>query len=246
MYNIKRLSHSIFRSFGYDFMRYIPENFISLRRMRILKTQNINLLLDVGASESTYSLQLRQHGYEGNILSFEPLSESFAVLQQRAARDPLWSCENLALGDSDGMIEINVSGHKTSSSILPISETHLNAMPSSAFIDLEKVRVARLDSLKSIMIKRDAVIYLKVDVQGYEKQVLEGARETLKQTRVIELELSLAPMYVGGADFMEMITYLTQLEFKMVSIEPVFTDPKTGQILQVDGIFVKEEVILDV
>ena len=246
MYNIKRLSHSIFRSFGYDFMRYIPENFISLRRMRILKTQNINLLLDVGASEGTYSLQLRQHGYEGNILSFEPLSESFAVLQQRAARDPLWSCENLALGDSDGMIEINVSGHKTSSSILPISETHLNAMPSSAFIDLEKVRVARLDSLKSIMIKRDAVIYLKVDVQGYEKQVLEGARETLKQTRVIELELSLAPMYVGGADFMEMITYLTQLEFKMVSIEPFFTDPKTGQILQVDGIFVKEEVILDV
>ncbi len=245
MRTIKVLTHSIFRCFGYDFMRYIPENFISLRRMRILKTQNINLLLDVGASEGTYSLQLRQHGYEGNILSFEPLSESFAVLQQRMARDPLWSCENLALGDSDGMIDINVSGHKTSSSILPMSEAHISAMPSSAYVDLEKVRVACLDSLKSNMIKRDAAIYLKVDVQGFEKQVLDGARETLKQTRVIELELSLAPMYMGAADFMEMFTYLTQLEFKMVSIEPVFTDPRSGKILQVDGIFVKDEEILN-
>ena len=246
METIKRLAHSVFRACGYDFMRYIPENFISLRRMMILKTQSINLFLDVGASEGTYALQLRQLGYEGSILSFEPLSGSFAVLKQRTDRDLLWNCENLALGDSNEMIEINVSGHKTSSSILPISEIHISAMSSSGYVDLEKVRVARLDSLKSNMIKRDAVIYLKVDVQGFEKQVLDGARETLKQTRVIELELSLAPMYIGGAEFMEMIKYLTQLEFKMVSIEPVFTDPNTGQILQVDGIFVKEEENLSI
>ncbi len=245
MYKIKRLAHYLFRLFGYDFLRYIPENFVFLRRLKILQAQNIDLVLDVGASEGTYSLQLRQYGYEGNILSFEPLSESFAVLQQRTARDPLWSCENLALGDSDGMIDINVSGHKTSSSILPMSEAHISAMPSSAYVDLEKVRVACLDSLKSNMIKRDAAIYLKVDVQGFEKQVLDVARETLKQTRVIELELSLAPMYMGAADFMEMFTYLTQLEFKMVSIEPVFTDPRSGKILQVDGIFVKDEEILN-
>ncbi len=244
MNRVKRLVRALFRSTGYDFLRYVPENFVSLRRMKIIQAQGIDLVLDVGASEGAYSLQLRQHGYEGNILSFEPLSESFGVLQQRTAKDPFWSCENLALSDSDGMIQINVSGHKTSSSILPISETHLSAMPSSVYVDIEKVWVARLDSLKSNMIKRDAVIYLKVDVQGFEKHVLEGARETLKQTRVIELELSLAPMYVGGAEFMEMITYLTQFEFKMVSLEPVFTDPKTGQILQVDGIFVKEEEIL--
>lgn len=242
---LKRLAHWMFQACGYDFLRYTTHNFVSLRQAKIFQAQNITLVLDVGASEGTYSLHLRRSGYRRRIISFEPLSESFPTLQQRTAKDPLWSCENVAVGDSDDIIEINVSGHKTSSSILPISKAHLTAMPSSVTVRKEKVKIVRLDSLLGKLFKRNENIYLKIDVQGFERHVLEGARETLKQTRAIELELSLVPMYEGGPVLAEMLDYLSDLDFVMASIEPVFSDPKTGNVLQVDGIFVRPANVLD-
>lgn len=241
MKRLKRLAHHIFRLFGYDFLRYIPENFVSLRRAQILSTQNVNLVLDIGASEGFYALGLRESGYSGHIISFEPLLQSFSFLQQRSESDPLWNCENLAIGDFDSTTEINVSRHKTSSSILPITQKHVNAMPSSVTIAKEKVKVARLDSLFNNIIKPKDRIYLKVDVQGYEKHVLQGATQALKQIRAIELELSLIQLYEGSPVLSEMLEYMDKLDYELVSIEHVFSEPKTGYMLQADGIFIKRD-----
>jgi len=236
---IKRIAHRLFQYSGFDFLRYNPQNFACLRRAKMLQAQNIDLVLDIGSNEGTYPLKLRECEYKGRIISFEPLPCSFSILRLSVAKDPLWSCENLAVGDEDGTIEMNVSGHRTSSSILPISEAHLRAMPSSLTVRKEKVGIVRLDSLLGKMFGRNENIYLKIDVQGFERHVLEGARETLKQTRAIELELSLVPMYEGGAGMNEMLDYLTGIGFDLASLEPVFFDPKTGNLLQTDGIFVR-------
>jgi len=112
-------------------------------------------------------------------------------------------------------------------------------MPSSLTVRKEKVKIVRLDSLRGEMFQEDENIYLKIDVQGFERHVLEGARETLKQTRAIELELSLVPMYEDGASMNEMLDYLAGIGFELASIEPVFFDPKTEVLLQIDGIFVR-------
>jgi len=237
---LKRLAHRLFRTCRYDFLRYTSDNFVSLRRAKILHAQNVDLVLDIGASEGTYALELREVGYSGRIISFEPLSQSFFFLQQCSESDPLWDCENLAIGDSDSTTEINVSRHKTSSSILPITEKHVNAMPSSATIAKEKVEVVSLDSLLGRIINPNDRIYLKADVQGYEKHVLQGAIQTLKQIRVIELELSLIQLYEGSPILSEMLEYIDKLDYELVSIGHVFSDPKTGHMLQADGIFVKK------
>ena len=235
----KRLAHHMFRLSGYDFLRYTPENFVSLRRAQILHAHNVNLVLDVGASEGTYAKELREAGYSGRIISFEPLLQSFSFLKRCSASDPLWNCENLAIGDSDGVIEMNVSGHKTSSSILPLAKAHIQAMPASAIVGKEKVTIAQLNSLSDKLFKPDDRIYLKIDVQGYEKHVLQSAEKVLKQAVVIELELSLTPVYEGGTLINEMFDFLTISGFKLASLEHVFSDPLTGNVLQVDGIFVK-------
>jgi len=136
--------------------------------------------------------------------------------------------------------EINVSRHKTSSSILPITQKHVNAMPYSASIAKEEIRVVRIDSLFNSIIKPKDRIYLKADVQGYEKHVLQGATQTLKQIRAIELELSIATLYEGAPILSEMLDYIDKLDYELVSIEHVFSDPKTEHMLQADGIFVKK------
>ena len=78
-----------------------------------------------------------------------------------------------------------------------------------------------------------------MDVQGFEKQALLGAAETLPQVHVIESELSLAPLYEGQPLYREMIGYFENLGFDLMSLERGFFDYRTGQLLQMDGVFVR-------
>jgi len=96
-----------------------------------------------------------------------------------------------------------------------------------------------LDSLLRKFVKHGERIYLKADVQGYERCVLEGAKETLNQTQAIEVELSLVPLYESSSGLWEIIDYLDDLGFRLVAIENVFSDPKTSYLLQANGIFVR-------
>ena len=241
MNKLKKYIHKIFRLSGYDFLRYSHENFVSLRRRKILEDNQIDLVLDVGASEGKYVLDLRENGYFGKIISFEPLKQSFKILNEKAMCDPNWICKNIAIGDVEGEIDINVSGRITSSSILLINQKHVDAMPYSKTISKEEIEVVRLDSLFNSIIEPKDRIYLKADVQGYEKHVLQGATKTLKQVRAIELELSVIMLYEGAPILIEMLEFMEELDYELVSIEQVFSDPKTGYMLQADGIFIKRD-----
>ena len=231
--------HSILQKLGYDVLRYNLDNFVPLRRAHILSCESIDVVLDIGAHEGLYAQEIRRSGYRGKIISFEPLSEAFRMLEKRCRQDLLWECKNIAIGDFDGEVVINVSGNKTSSSLLKVSNQHVKAMPSSSYIAHEKVSISRLDSLLDEHIFFDERIYLKVDVQGYERHVLEGATRTLKQTRAIEIELSLANLYEGYPMYYEIIDYLKSCGFCLVSITGGFSDPDSGHLLQADGIFVR-------
>ncbi|MEK7818975.1 MAG: FkbM family methyltransferase [Bacteroidota bacterium] len=239
---LKIAVHRLFRKIGYDFRRYHSDNFPELNRIKIINKQNINLVLDIGASEGLYAAELREAGYKGRIISFEPLGESFKLLNQKSDKDTEWDSFNIALGESDGEVEMNVSGHITSSSLLPMTDVHLNAMQSSAIVSKEKIKVRALNSFLGKEIKASDRIYLKVDVQGFEMFVLRGADKILDQVEAIEIELSLAPLYKDVPLFLDMIKYLESLGFMIVSMNSVFSDPNTDQLLQVDGIFKRKKL----
>lgn len=102
-------------------------------------------------------------------------------------------------GDFDGQADINVSGRATSSSLLPVLPMHVAASPESSYIGKEGVRIIRLDSLWGTSIEPGARVFLKVDVQGYEKRVLEGAGRVLPAVMALELELSFFSLYEGSS-----------------------------------------------
>lgn len=120
-----------------------------------------------------------------------------------------------------------------------MSESHVRAFPSSATVGKEEVRVVKLDSLLGQLLNPFEHAFLKIDVQGYEKNVLLGATETLKRTDAIELELSLIKLYEGGILMKEMVDYLATLGFRLASLDSIFYDNVTGELLQADGIFIK-------
>jgi len=226
---------------GADIVRYNRKTSAELRRDFILKNIDANVVLDIGANKGTYAAMLRKHGYANKIISFEPLSEPFALLQQEAQSDPLWTAKNAAVGDQDGETTINVSGHQTSSSLLPISSMHTDAMPSSAYVTTEKINIVRLDTVLPTLTESSDRIFAKIDVQGYEQYVLAGAQQSLPHIQGLEMELSLVPLYEGAPSYLSMLEQLNAAGFQLVSFEPVFQDANTGYLLQADGIFIRRD-----
>src|SRR5688500_7552885 len=104
------------------------------------------MVVDVGANTGQYGRQVRAAGYTGLIISFEPLPEAFAKLQNSARSDPAWECRRMALGDIDSEIPLQVSADSVSSSILPTLEQLVDAEPTAAQVGSLKVPIRRLDS----------------------------------------------------------------------------------------------------
>ena len=148
----------------------------------------------------------------------------------------------MALGDTTGETEINISADSFSSSILPMLDSHLSAAPSSAYLHKEKVSIRRLDDVLPLP-AFPAKALLKLDVQGYELQVLTGApTNPLATPSPSQLEMSLLPLYQGETLMPEMSATMSQQGFQLWDLEPSFRDPATGRLLQVDGIFVRSSI----
>jgi FkbM family methyltransferase len=207
--------------------------------MAMVRHNGVNVALDAGANAGQYGEWLRAAGFTGRIVSFEPLGAAYAELRKKAERDGNWSAHCVALGAACGEAWINVAGNSYSSSLLPMREAHRRAAPDSAYVGRERVRLATLDSLVTLGAEDRAL--LKLDTQGYEDMVLEGARQALERVRLVVCELSLVELYAGQKEFGEMLALFRASGFRPAQFEREFADPATGYSLQVNGVFCREE-----
>lgn len=230
--------HSSLRKRGYVFMRQANPHYYLGRRMLLMRSYGISLVLDVGANSGQYAKRLRSLGYNGQIVSFEPMQKPFLELQASAEGDEKWACLQYGLGDSDTTTIIHVSENSVSSSILPMLSSHGFHAPRSRVVDNETIQLHRLDSFVEEHSWSDyEKIWLKIDVQGYEHKVLAGATAMLANVAAVQLELSLVPLYKGQLTIVPMLELLADAGFDPVAFEPGFEDKISGECLQVDGIF---------
>jgi FkbM family methyltransferase len=200
-----------------------------------------DVIFDVGANSGQFAQGLRAGGYNGQIISFEPLSAAHATLVANAASDPLWDvAERCAIGASEAWGEINIAQNSYSSSLLPMLDLHREAAPESAYCGTQPCRVITLDSYIERTFSDPTTLFgLKIDTQGYEAQVLAGLRRNHDRVKVILCEMSLAPLYAHGPSASELCHLLAELGYRCVALGPEFEDPRTGEIFQANGIFVK-------
>ncbi|MFL6157421.1 MAG: FkbM family methyltransferase [Marmoricola sp.] len=206
------------------------------RRQNMLSQHGIDLVLDVGAAKGGYGTQLRLFGYAGRIVSFEPLDQAFAELSSTIASDPAWTARQAALGSEAGESVINIASNSDSSSLLPMNSTHTDVEPSVGIIGQQTVKVERLDDVIDEIASPESRIFLKIDAQGFERQVLAGAAQTLERCRGIQLELSFVPLYDGGMLVDDAISLAYDAGFQMVGVESGWAAP-SGQMMQADGVF---------
>lgn len=210
------------------------------RRQHLFRHYEIDTVIDVGANSGQYGQFLRRVGYRGRIISFEPLSSAFAKLKLTAAVDPEWETHNLGVGNVEGTATLNVSANSESSSLLRMLPKHLQSFPDSRYVTTETVNLTTLDKVLSGLPAASRV-FVKVDTQGYEMPVIDGAGDHLAGVRGVQLEMSIVPLYEDEPLMPEMVTYMAGKGFRLMGLEPGPGDSRTGQLLQVDGLFFRPD-----
>ena len=211
-----------------------PETIFSYHLGRM----DIRRVLDIGANSGQFCETLRGMGYGGEILSVEPQAKAHEALLEATRKDDLWcALPRQATGAVRGFVDLNISENSVSSSLRPVHANHIKAEPTTAQVRKERVFASRSgDLLKGHLMA--GIEALKIDVQGFEDQVLEGYRPWLSTVRLLLVELSMVECYEGAPDLFTLDRRIVdELGFSRISLEPAYYDDVTGVVQQYDGIY---------
>lgn len=201
-----------------------------------LQNLEIKTVLDIGANDGGFAKHIRSILPTAQIYSFEPLKDCFQSLQAHFAEDSKFQAINLALGSQAEHVTIYRSSSSPSSSLLPMADLHKQAFPHTSGQCEEIIEVVKLDDLAA-KLDIELPLLLKIDVQGFETEVIIGGLDTLKQTSILILEMSLEKLYEGQELFDSMYRRLYDLGFHYCGNCTQLRHSEDNRVLQIDAIF---------
>ncbi|KQN93050.1 hypothetical protein ASE95_10735 [Sphingomonas sp. Leaf231] len=212
---LSALANKIMNRFGVEAVRAATFG-------NFLRTRDIDLVVDVGANLGQFAEGVRERGFTGRLHSFEPVGKVFKALEQRAASDPKWTVTRAALGAAPGAVEINLYDNHTLNSLHALDDVTARRLAvDPTVLGTETVPMTTLDAALAGDPARS--ILLKIDTQGHERAVLEGAGETLARTSALLLELPVVALYEGIWTFNEALAQIDALGFTPAQFRTVNT-----------------------
>lgn len=233
----------IFRSLGLEVRKRNFKSSEALRLASMMSSLGINVVVDVGAHVGRYRDLLRSGGYQGRIISIEPLESAHSRLLERALCDPQWTVfRRCAVADSSGGIDLRVSADEVSSSVMELSVTGEAMAPSASLSRVVRVPSITIEQLLAEVCGESSRCWLKLDVQGLEVELLSGT--VLGQSRLVavQAEASLVELYRGQGMFLDLLALLRTQGFAIWGLLPGFSVRSSGRMLQVDVVAVREAV----
>jgi FkbM family methyltransferase len=230
------------RRFGVTIVRDPIPGSLPSELARILRRLEINCVLDVGANVGQYVTLLRERArYQDHIVSFEPASETFKILTERCKDDLMWSGHPWALGREQGTFSLNRFSESVFDSFLSPSEFALSQFPRALQLEgTEIVGMHRLDDVFDAVTRHIAQprVFMKVDTQGFDMDVLAGAGARIGEIRGLQMEASLHAVYEGVPSFIEMLSDVTAAGYDLAGVFPVTKDTDRMRIIEADCLFV--------
>ncbi len=210
--------------------------------MTLLELYHVDTVFDIGANAGMSGQYLRNVGFSGKIVSFEPVSHVYRQLAERAGKDPSWLCENVAIGEAEGRRRINVSGDTGGASSLLVSTGHVEThAPELRVVGSEMVGITTLASIIERHYPHGNRLFLKIDAQGYEKRILESAGPPLEKVVGMRIELSLVSSYEGAPLIGDMLPFLAGLGYRLCAIEEAWSNRLTQEVYEVDAVLFRTE-----
>jgi FkbM family methyltransferase len=231
--SIKSAIAYLFGLLGYEIRQKQPQHAES-----VLARVDFATILDVGANAGQFSLAVLPKHPHAVIHAFEPIPEVFATLKSRFQGNSNLHAHNLAISDSNSTADFEVNEYSASSSLLPLDETHKKTYPGARKTRMIKVNVNTLDHWAEARdLKRP--LLLKLDVQGNELKVLQGASRLLPNVDYVLTEIDIGAMYKGQASFHEIDQLLYGFGLEFVDF---FADGRSSETLRClfgDAIFAR-------
>jgi FkbM family methyltransferase len=196
----------------------------------------VDLVFDVGANVGQYGSHLIEQGYKGAIHSFEPNPAAFALLQKAAAGHSGWTQENAGLGSTEGELTLNVSELDVFSSFLPPTAEAAAFDARAATVRQVTVPVHRLEDRQGMATGKR--VFIKIDTQGFEREVLQGAGSVLREAVGIQLELNIVPFYENVWSIEEAFAQMKRYGFvpaQFHAVNAMTSDPSS--MVEVDCVF---------
>ena len=241
MRSLLKIINSILKIFKIKLIKISNQFDNSYRLVLGLKKHQIDHIFDIGANEGQFVRGVRFYGYKKKITSFEPLIAAHKKLLKKSEKDKDWDVfRPIALGNKNSKVSINVSENSVSSSILEISNEHIKNAPESKFIDKQSIDERKLEDILNEINIDNQNLFLKIDTQGYEFQVLQGCFNILGKFKGILVEVSLVELYVGQKKWFEIVDLIQSHGFKLWSVDRGFTNKKNGKTLQLDLCFFRQ------
>lgn len=186
--------------------------------MDFIEDRGLDTIIDVGANVGQFGDGLRADGFRGKIVSFEPTMAAFEALSQKAKADGNWEAYQCGIGAEPGSAVLHASKLSVFNSVLPLSNVAGLHDERMAVDHTEEISIRTLDEVVG---RLPGKILLKVDTQGYEKQVMEGARQTIARVAGILMELPVIHTYRGEWHLHEALKYMYEAGFVPAQIQAV-------------------------
>jgi len=199
---------------------------------------NIKTVLDIGANAGQFGHACRLAFPTIRLHSFEPLKGPFTKLSSLAEDDRNWTVHNFALSNVAGETQIHADEYSPSSSLLQMSERHREHFPQTGQTTQQIIETKRLEDIFGDLAIEGRTL-MKLDVQGYELAVLDGAEKILPEIDYILTEMSFVSLYEEQPLFADVYSRLCHSNFSFKGFFDQCVSPKTGELLQGDGIFVR-------
>lgn len=209
---------------------------------QLLKQFEVNCVIDVGANAGQYALGLRRLGYDGHIVSFEPVGALYERLKTLSEADPKWSVHRLALGGRDGEAEINVTRADVFSSLLKPNDASARHFGNGAEVTaIERVPLRRLDTVLDELLAHlpEPRAFLKMDTQGYDLEVFAGLGRWAGRAVGLQSEVSLIPIYEGMPRMSDSLSAYEAAGFEVAGLYPVSRDRATARVIEYDCTMVR-------
>jgi FkbM family methyltransferase len=237
----ENIINRILRKTGFQVSRINTlERQIKNGEFKWLQDFGIKTVLDVGANIGWFTNMMCTVLPESRIYAFEPLCDCFKNLVNNTQQNTQVKCFNVALGSETKDAIINKNEFSPSSSLLKMNKIHKRLFPYTQLESAEKIRVVTFESLID-EIELSKKVLLKIDVQGFEIEVLKGMGSLLKEIDLIIVETSFVELYNNQPLFGEVYSFLTSKKFNYIGNFDQMINPKTGLILQADSIFIRND-----
>ena len=205
-----------------------------------LKSLGLKTIIDVGAYIGAFAFAMRMILPDVQIYSFDPIEENISQINRNLGQWGNIQSFQTALGDRKGKVQFNLNDFRASSSVLEMDANHKIAFPETSHSRKVEVPLARLDDFLPVM-EIKTPVFLKVDVQGFELNVLKGGLEILKKTDYLLTEVTYQTLYKDQPLFGEIYKFLTAKEFEFAGNIDSLNSPKDGAILQSDALFIRKK-----